>query len=107
MEHFGRVPPVTRTDYFVDDDLSMHEGAINRLAAADLTDGCAPHRFCPRQLVTRAQLASFLARMLGTWRLPTTDRDFFVDDEGSVHEGAINRLAAAEPTFRGSVRPRG
>lgn len=95
MEHFGHVAPVTSTDFFLDDNLSMHEAAINRLAAAGLTDGCAPHRFCPKQLVTRAQLASFLARLLGTTRLPTTHLDFFVDDEGSVHEGAINRLASA------------
>lgn len=60
---FG-LPPAA-TDTFVDDDDSIHEPAIDRLAAADVTRGCDPpenERFCPREPVTRAQMASFLMR---------------------------------------------
>jgi hypothetical protein len=87
--------PLTSEDFFVDDDSSVHEGAINRLAAAGLAAGCAPGRFCPRTIVSRAEMASFLARTMGWSRLPATGQDFFVDDEGSIHEAAINRLGAA------------
>ena len=84
--------PSSPTDFFADDADSIHEAAINRLAAAALTGGCARDRFCPRSLMTRAQMASFLARAL---RLPNTAHDYFTDDEGTIHENAINRLAAA------------
>ena len=82
----------TSSDFFTDDETSIHEGDINRLAAADITLGCGGGRYCPTELVTRAQMASFLARALG---LLSTSSDFFSDDEGSLHEADINRLAAA------------
>jgi hypothetical protein len=84
--------PTTTRDFFTDDESSVHEGDINRLAAAGITGGCAADRFCPVAPVTRGEMASFLARAL---RLPGTSSDFFSDDERSLHEGAINRLAAA------------
>jgi hypothetical protein len=84
--------PATSRDFFTDDDASPHENDINRLAAAAITGGCATSRFCPVARVTRGEMASFLVRALG---LPGTSRDFFSDDERSIHEGAINRLAAA------------
>lgn len=59
---------------------------------AGITVGCADDRYCPRDLVTRQQMASFLARALD---LPAADEDFFVDDDGSQHEADINRLASA------------
>jgi hypothetical protein len=91
------VLPATSADFFTDDDASIHEGAINRLAAAGLTSGCAPQRYCPTDRVTRAQMASFLVRAMGT-SFPATSRDFFVDDNGGIHEQSINRLAAAGVT---------
>ena len=87
--------PDTDTDYFGDDDGSVHEASINKIAAAGITVGCNPpdsDRFCPGQSVTRAQMASFLARALD---LPDTDTDYFGDDDGSVHEASINKIAAA------------
>ena len=84
--------PGASADYFVDDDGSSHESAINRVREAHFTTGCARARYCPTGNVTRAQTATFLDRALG---LPDTDTDFFTDDDGLVHEGAINRLAAA------------
>jgi hypothetical protein len=85
----------TSTDFFTDDEASVHEDDINRIAAVGVTIGCAGGRFCPSQVVPREQMASFLARALG---LPPTSSDFFTDDEDSVHEADINRLAAAGVT---------
>ena len=82
--------PGTGSDFFTDDEASIHEGDINRLAAAGITGGCAAGKFCPGARVTREQMASFLARALD---LPATATDFFNDDETSGHEGDINRLA--------------
>jgi hypothetical protein len=79
-------------NHFGDDDGSMHEPDINRVADAAITGGCASRRYCPAQGVSRAQMASFLARALS---LPATSRDYFSDDSGSMHEDAINRLAAS------------
>ena len=87
--------PETPTDYFIDDDGSTHEANINKIAAAEITVGCNPpesNRYCPLKSVTRAQMASFLARALD---LPDTDTDYFVDDDGSTHEANINKIAAA------------
>lgn len=82
---------------FSDDDGSVHEENIEAIVAAGITKGCAvgEDRFCPRREITRAQFASFLDRALA---LPHTDRDFFTDDDGSTHEDAINRIAAAGVT---------
>ena len=46
---------------------NRHEAAIDALAAAGITVGCQtePLRYCPTQPVTRAQMATFLARALG------------------------------------------
>ena len=52
----------TSTDYFVDDEWSMHEGDINSLAAAGITTGCGGGRFCPSAAVTREEMAGFLHR---------------------------------------------
>jgi hypothetical protein len=54
-------------DLFVDDDGSIFEPAIDKLATAGVTLGCNPplnDRFCPVQAVTRAQMAAFLNRAL-------------------------------------------
>lgn len=55
------------TDWFTDDADSPHQDAINRLRAAAVTNGCDPAdplRFCPDRPLTRAEMASFLARAL-------------------------------------------
>jgi glucose/arabinose dehydrogenase len=56
--------PSTTTDYFDDDDGKTGESSINRMAAAGLTGGCAPRRYCPSANVTREQMAAFLRRAL-------------------------------------------
>jgi hypothetical protein len=84
------------TDFFVDDNGSVFENAINRLRTAGVTQGCNPpvnNRFCPADNVTRGQMAAFLVR---AFDLPAyTGPDIFVDDNGNVFEGAIERLAQA------------
>jgi hypothetical protein len=52
---------------FVDDDGSVFEADIEKLAAAGITRGCNPptnDRFCPDDSVTRGQMAAFLHRAL-------------------------------------------
>jgi hypothetical protein len=43
---------------------STHAGAIAALSDHGITEGCAPDRFCPTAVVSRAQMASFLARVV-------------------------------------------
>jgi glucose/arabinose dehydrogenase len=72
------------TSKFLDDIMWLHN--------EEITSGCGRGRFCPGEVVTRAQMATFLARALG---LAPTAQDFFTDDEGNTHEDNINRIAAA------------
>ena len=92
-----RLPAAAR-DRFTDTTGSVHRDSINRIAQARITLGCNPpanDRFCPQRAVTRAQMASFLARAL---RLPAA-RDYFTDTTGSVHRDSINRIARAKITL--------
>ena len=86
--------PATSKDFYLDDNGTTLEPAINRLAAAGITRGCNPplnDRYCPTRDLTRGEFATFLDRVLA---LPATGTDFFVDDRGHTHEAAINRIAA-------------
>lgn len=51
-------------DYYVDDDSSLHEQAIDAVTAAGVTQGTGPSTFAPDQGLTRGQLALVLARYL-------------------------------------------
>jgi len=87
------------SDPFVDDDDSIFESDIERLAAAGITRGCNPptsDRFCPEGKVTREQMAAFLVRAM----VYTDDGggDLFIDDDDSVFEGDIDRLGTAGVT---------
>jgi hypothetical protein len=62
------------------------------IAQREITRGCSATRFCPKESVTRGQMASFLAR---AFALPHVSRDYFKDDDGLIHEDNINRLAGA------------
>jgi hypothetical protein len=86
-------------DRFVDDNDSIFEEDIERLAAAAVTKGCNPptnNRYCADSYVTRGQMAAFLVRALGLTDNPPGDR--FVDDNDSIFEEDIERLAAAAVT---------
>lgn len=87
-------------DWFEDDDNSVFENDIDRIAAAGITRGCNPPantEFCPEQPVTRAEMATFLVRALGL--IDGADLDWFRDVAHSVHSANINRLRAAGITF--------
>jgi hypothetical protein len=56
--------PTTTKDYFTDDETSSHEGSINRIRAAGITVGCSSTKYCPKDSVTRAQMAAFLRRAI-------------------------------------------
>ena len=86
--------PAADEDFFVDDDGSSHEANINAVRQAGITTGCrlGSDHFCPRDPVSRQQMASFLVRAL---QLPAADEDFFVDDDGSSHEANINAVRQA------------
>ncbi|HEX2154033.1 MAG TPA: S-layer homology domain-containing protein [Acidimicrobiia bacterium] len=87
-------------DRFTDDDNSIFEAAIDRLAGAGVTFGCNPPdntRFCPNEFVSREQTAAFLVRALDLD--DDGGGDLFTDDDNSIFEAAIDRLAAAGVTF--------
>jgi hypothetical protein len=85
--------PSSDRDAFPDDDGLAAEAAINALAAAGVVNGCGDgSRYCPDEPVSRARMASYLAR---GFELPRASRDFFADDDGHGHEDNINRVAAA------------
>ncbi|MGH2385104.1 MAG: S-layer homology domain-containing protein, partial [Candidatus Limnocylindria bacterium] len=75
---------------FDDIATSPFRGDIEWIAARGITGGCDARRYCPNGVVTRGQMASFLARMFD---LPPATRDYFRDDNASMHQSAINRLA--------------
>jgi hypothetical protein len=80
---------------FADTAGSVHVAAIGSLAEAGITRGCNPpanDRFCPDSPITRAQMATFLTRVLN---LPSGDPNRFLDTSGSVHVAAIGSLAEA------------
>ena len=64
-------PPVSSAG-FQDIRGSVHAADINSIAAARVTVGCAtdPPRFCPKEDVTRGEMASFLARALELVKAP-------------------------------------
>lgn len=105
--HDGNGPPLRAlpaydgSNAFIDvnaDD--THVESINRLAAVGITQGGPGGRptsyYEPWQLVTREQMASYVARALAHLRgsaTPVGD-DYFVDDATSSHEVNINSVAS-------------
>jgi hypothetical protein len=84
------------SDAFVDDDDSIFQADIERLAHVGITKGCNPpdnDRFCPDRRVTRAEMAAFLVRALALTE--GVGSDAFVDDDDSIFQADIERLAAA------------
>ncbi len=91
--------PASSDKPFTDTASSVHEGDINALAATGITRGCNPpdnDRYCPTAVVTRDQMAAFLVRALKL----TDDGggNAFVDDDGSIFESDIAKLAASGVT---------
>ena len=70
---------------------------VERLAVLGVTAGCdtSPLRYCPNESVTRAQMATFLAR---AFDLEPSSPFGFVDIEGNTHAASIDALAGAGVT---------
>jgi hypothetical protein len=81
---------------FTDVAGTAHAPGVACVYAWDIAAGRSADEFAPGALVTRGQMAAFLANLLETAgvALPTSPPDAFVDDEGSMHEQQINQLAA-------------
>lgn len=96
VEQAGGKVPNNPPDAYADDDGHPHETAINVIAALGIARGSVDGRFHPNEPVTRGQTASLVARALGVLGvdLPSDPDDAFADDAGSVHELALNQLAA-------------
>lgn len=93
----GSLPGYAPDPYRDVDPASPHAGAIARITAAGIAQGTGDRNFDPDGTVTRAQMATFLVRAYEYARgaaLPT-GADSFGDDDGSVHEAAIDKAAAA------------
>jgi hypothetical protein len=91
--------PASR-DYFPDDNGTVYEADINRLAQAGIVGGHPDGTYGPNGPVSRAQMATFLVHAYehcGTALSAT--RDWFPDDNGNTHEANINK--AAEAGFAG------
>jgi hypothetical protein len=84
---------------FFDDDSSVFEADIEAIAAEGVTKGCNPPYqtgFCPGDQVTRGQMAAFLVRAFGY--SDDGGGDLFVDDDSSIFNNDIDRLATAGVT---------
>ena len=92
-----RTQIATRIVGFEDIADSVHQADIIAIAAAGITRGCNPpvnDRFCPKDVVTREQMAAFLVRALGLTE--TSSAGTFTDvPAGSTFATDINRLATA------------
>ena len=64
------LPAGTAPGRFSDTASSRHAENIDKLAAAGITAGCGQGHYCPDRYVTRAQMATFLARALKLVPLP-------------------------------------
>ncbi len=79
---------------FTDDNDSIFENDIEKLATAGITKGCGgTNTFCPDRAVTRGEMAAFLVRALKLMAQdPAID---FTDDNDSIFENDIEKLATA------------
>lgn len=104
--------PASPTDRFGDDNASPHQTSINRLAQVGIVGGMADGRYGADLPVKRDQMATFLVKAY-EYRTGTTlpaGPDAFSDDNGTTHEAAINKAAAAGFTTglgTGGYGPRG
>ena len=79
---------------------SIYLSDILWLADEGITKGCNPPAntlFCPDDFVTRGQMAAFLVRAFGYG--DAGEGDLFTDDDGSVFESDIDKLATAGVTL--------
>ena len=102
--HGGNPPEVAESRFADVDDDEWWVPYVERLADLGITVGCKtePFRFCPDETVTRARMASFLARAFDLAEAPSAG---FADTGGSSHEANIDALFAAGITVGCSQDP--
>ena len=81
------------------DPASVHGANIEALYGAQITKGCEqdPLRYCPSKRVSRAQMASLVARALDL-EAPRQQAGFADVDPDSVHAANIEALYGAQIT---------
>ena len=97
LTNAGVTLPSNPKNAFSDDDGSSHEHAIDQLAALGLVEGISRTEYGPGLDITRAQMATLLVNVdeYAANRALSAGSDAFSDDDGTVHEGDINKAAAA------------
>jgi hypothetical protein len=98
---------------FTDVGGGVHAPGVGAVAAARITTGCTSSTFCPRDHVTREQMASFIARAMGLLRdgagCPTTDGPASTVSLGAAAEGfpvnAAERVGERLHVFSLGLRP--
>ena len=91
-------PPALSGSRFADVDVDEWWAPhVERFADLGVTAGCRadPLSYCPDKSVTRAQMATFFVRAFGLRDAPPRG---FADTAGNTHEGNIDALAAAGVT---------
>jgi hypothetical protein len=63
-EHAVGTQLPNNADFFFDDSGHVHERSINRMTEVGMAGGTAAGTFGPADRLSRAQMASFLARLL-------------------------------------------
>lgn len=88
------IPPTIFEDY---DRRSVHVLNVDCIVWYRLSQGVEPGLFAPARRVTRAEMASFIARTLTAagYEPPEEIPQRFADTAGSVHADAIHLIAAA------------
>jgi subtilisin len=92
----GRPLPASPTNHFDDDNGSVHEANVNRVASAGIM-GSATRSFSPGLAVSRSSMATVVAntyRHVARVSLPAGP-DAFGDDGAVASQGNINSVAAA------------
>jgi hypothetical protein len=80
------------TDRFTDDDGSVFEADIERLATAGITSGCGPDVFCVERPIRRSNLAVFLARALGLEPIVPPVRPKVIGEFTTYHKCCQSRV---------------
>ena len=105
----GSLPAPSR-DWFPDDDGSVHEDSIDRLAEAGIVRGRDDGGYGPDLPVRRDAMAAFLVRSSSNGQGGSCEgrSGWFSDDDGDVHEARIDKAAGAGftgGTAAGGYRP--
>ena len=99
-------PPDQPAGFTDVDPQGVHAPNIDALASAGITRGCItePLQYCPDRPVTRAQMATFLARALNL-EPPDQPAGFTDVDPQGVHAPNIDALASAGITRGCTTEP--